>query len=79
VKASPYAKKLAKEAGVDVGQATASGPQGRIVAADVLKLIESGGGKEKAASAPQAKEESSPPAPTRAEVRNIHSTRPHPL
>lgn len=71
VKASPYAKKLAREAGVDVGQATASGPQGRIVAADVLKLIESGEGKQKAA--PKAKEGASlsdsatPSAPARAE------------
>lgn len=54
VKASPYAKRLAREAGVDVSQATASGPDGRIVAADVQKLIESGGGKpsEKVAETP---------------------------
>ena len=43
--ASPYAKKLAREAGVDYTQAKASGPGGRIVAADVQQLIESGGGK----------------------------------
>ena len=43
--ASPYAKKLAREAGVDISQATASGPDGRIVAADVQKLISEGGGK----------------------------------
>lgn len=45
--ASPYAKKLAREAGVDVSQATASGSEGRIVAADVQKLISEGGGKAK--------------------------------
>lgn len=45
--ASPYAKKLAREAGVDISQATASGPEGRIVAADVEKLISEGGGKAK--------------------------------
>lgn len=45
MKASPYAKKLAREAGVDVSQATATGPEGRIVAADVQKLVQSGGGK----------------------------------
>ena len=43
--ASPYARKLAHEAGVDISQAQATGPGGRIVAADVQKLISSGGGK----------------------------------
>ena len=41
--ASPYARKLAREAGVDVGDASGSGPDGRIVAADVQQLISSGG------------------------------------
>ena len=45
--ASPYAKKLAREAGVDISQATATGSEGRIVAADVQKLISEGGGKAK--------------------------------
>lgn len=45
--ASPYAKKLAKEAGVDISQASATGPDGRIVAADVQKLVSEGGGKGK--------------------------------
>lgn len=45
--ASPYAKKLAREANVDISQATATGPEGRIVAADVQKLISEGGGKAK--------------------------------
>lgn len=45
--ASPYAKKLAREAGVDISQASASGSEGRIVAADVQKLISEGGGKGK--------------------------------
>ena len=43
--ASPYARKLAAEAGVDISQAHGSGPGGRIVAADVQQLITSGGGK----------------------------------
>lgn len=54
VRASPYAQKLAREAGVDISQATATGPEGRIVAADVEKLISSGGGKA-AAQKPEAK------------------------
>ena len=41
--ASPYARKLAREAGVDVGDASGSGPNGRVVAADVQQLISSGG------------------------------------
>ena len=40
--ASPLAKKLAREANVDLSAATASGPDGRIVAADVQQLISSG-------------------------------------
>lgn len=46
VVASPYARKLAADAGVDVGQASGSAPGGRIVAQDVQQLIESGGGKQ---------------------------------
>ena len=55
VVASPYARKLASEAGVDVGRAKGTGPGGRIVAADVQQLIESGGG-EAEAGAPAAPE-----------------------
>ena len=51
VVASPYAKKLAREANVDISQATGTGPNGRIVAADVQQLIESGGGQAAEASA----------------------------
>ena len=54
MRASPYAQKLAREAGVDISQAAATGPEGRIVAADVEKLISSGGGKA-AAQKPEAK------------------------
>ncbi|KAK9827713.1 hypothetical protein WJX81_003489 [Elliptochloris bilobata] len=42
--ASPYARKLAREAGVDIANATGSGPGGRIVAADVQQLTEGDGG-----------------------------------
>lgn len=40
--ASPYARKLAREAGVDVADATPTGLGGRIVAADVEQLVKSG-------------------------------------
>lgn len=46
VAASPYARKLASEAGVDVSLATGTGPNGRIVAADVQQLIASGAANE---------------------------------
>jgi len=41
--ASPYAKKLASEAGISLSGAGGSGPGGRIIAADVHQLIASGG------------------------------------
>eukprot|EP00879_Flechtneria_rotunda_P008549 GHRR01008956.1.p1 GENE.GHRR01008956.1~~GHRR01008956.1.p1 ORF type:complete len:567 (+),score=255.19 GHRR01008956.1:268-1968(+) len=43
--ASPYAKKLAADAGVSLEGVQGSGPNSRIVAADVEQLIASGGGK----------------------------------
>ena len=49
--ASPYARRLAADAGVDISQATGSGPGGRIVAQDVQQLIDSGGGEAPAAEA----------------------------
>ena len=63
---SPYARKLAREAGVDYTQAKATGPGGRIVAADIQQLISSGGGKGQPAedSAPAAQDQ-----PADAEVR----------
>jgi pyruvate/2-oxoglutarate dehydrogenase complex dihydrolipoamide acyltransferase (E2) component len=50
VTASPYAKKLAREAGVDISDATPSGLGGRIVAADVEQLIKSGAFNTRAAA-----------------------------
>ncbi len=54
VKASPVAKRLAREQGVDLAAVTGSGPGGRIVKADV----------EAAASAPAASSQSPTPPPT---------------
>lgn len=42
IKASPYARKLAAEAGVSLAGITGSGPEGRIVAEDVQRAIASG-------------------------------------
>jgi len=38
--ATPYARRLAREAGLDLGQLSGSGPRGRIKAADVLRAKE---------------------------------------
>ena len=57
--ASPYARKLAADAGVDLAQARGTGPDGRIVAADVEQLIRSG----TSAAAPSAPDATSPTGP----------------
>ncbi|PAP93096.1 pyruvate dehydrogenase complex dihydrolipoamide acetyltransferase [Mesorhizobium wenxiniae] len=51
--ASPLARRIAREAGVDVSAVTGSGPHGRVVKADVDAAISSGGVK----AAPAAKAE----------------------
>ncbi|HMO39993.1 MAG TPA: pyruvate dehydrogenase complex dihydrolipoamide acetyltransferase [Saprospiraceae bacterium] len=56
VKASPLAKNLAKDAGIDIGQVEGSGDQGRIVKRDIEAAIEA----QKSAPAPQP---ASKPAP----------------
>lgn len=51
--ASPLAKKLAQEKGIDLKSVAGSGPQGRIVAEDVEKFIREGGAKVKATNETQ--------------------------
>ncbi|THV25231.1 pyruvate dehydrogenase complex dihydrolipoamide acetyltransferase [Peteryoungia ipomoeae] len=55
---SPLARRLAKEAGLDISALSGSGPKGRVVKSDVEKAVSSGGAKAPAA-APSAA-----PAPT---------------
>ena len=43
LKASPLARRVAKERGLDIAQITGTGPQGRIIEADVLALADRGG------------------------------------
>ena len=50
--ASPLARRLAKDAGVDVSAVTGSGPHGRVVKADVEAAIAGGGAKAAPAAAP---------------------------
>jgi len=51
---SPLARRIAKDAGVDIKSVTGSGPHGRVVKSDVEKAIASGGAKPAAAAAPAA-------------------------
>lgn len=53
IKASPLAKRLAKDAGLDLSAISGSGPKGRIIKADIKKAKASGTGK----AAPQAQAE----------------------
>ncbi len=53
--ASPLAKKLAKDRGIDLGQVQGSGPSGRVVKRDVELAVEKGVGKAPAAAAPAAR------------------------
>ncbi len=60
--ASPLARRLAKEAGLDLKAVSGSGPKGRVVKSDVEKAVSTGGAK--AAPAPAAAAASSAaPAP----------------
>ncbi|PDQ18443.1 pyruvate dehydrogenase complex dihydrolipoamide acetyltransferase [Mesorhizobium sanjuanii] len=52
--ASPLARRIAREAGVDVSAVTGSGPHGRVVKADVDAAISGGGAKAPAAKAAPA-------------------------
>ncbi|WP_262268960.1 pyruvate dehydrogenase complex dihydrolipoamide acetyltransferase [Microvirga yunnanensis] len=52
--ASPLAKRIAKEAGVDLGSVRGSGPHGRIVEKDVRAALQGGGAKPAAAPAAAA-------------------------
>ncbi len=51
---SPLARRLAKEAGLDISAVSGSGPHGRVIKADIEKAIASGGAKAAPAAAPQA-------------------------
>jgi len=54
IKASPLAKRLAKEAGIELSDVSGSGPNGRIVKADIEGFSPSAKPAPKAAAAPEA-------------------------
>jgi pyruvate dehydrogenase E2 component (dihydrolipoamide acetyltransferase) len=59
VKASPLARRVAAEQGLDIAQISGTGPEGRVTEADVRAAMKSGAA---AAAAPQQKQTSSAPA-----------------
>jgi pyruvate dehydrogenase E2 component (dihydrolipoamide acetyltransferase) len=63
--ASPLAKRIAKDAGLDLGRVQGSGPHGRIVEKDVRAAMQGGGAKAAPAGAAAASGPAAPaPAPT---------------
>jgi len=64
--ASPLARRIAKDVGVDVAALTGSGPHGRVVRADVDAAISSGGAQPPAAKAPAAAPAPAPAAAQKA-------------
>lgn len=58
--ASPLARRLAKDAGLDLSAITGTGPRGRIVKADIEAAIMSGTGKAKPAGAAAPAKEAAP-------------------
>ncbi len=60
--ASPLAKRMAKESGIDLSAIVGSGPHGRVVERDV-KAAQAGGGVKAAPAAPEAKAASQSAAP----------------
>ncbi|RUZ16257.1 biotin/lipoyl-binding protein, partial [Mesorhizobium sp. M7A.F.Ca.US.007.01.2.1] len=65
--ASPLARRIAKEAGVDVSAVTGTGPHGRVVKADVDAAIAGGGAQTApAAKAPAGVPAAAPAAPVKA-------------
>lgn len=63
IKASPIARRIARDRGLDLAGITGSGPGGRIVKADVEKAIAAGPAPE---APPEAPEREAPPAPKEA-------------
>jgi pyruvate dehydrogenase E2 component (dihydrolipoamide acetyltransferase) len=68
VKASPLARRLAQEAGMQIGGVQGSGPGGRIVKRDIEQAVAQGGAQPQAAAAAPAQQPAAPAAPPAAPV-----------
>ncbi|GHF28314.1 acetyltransferase component of pyruvate dehydrogenase complex [Kordiimonas sediminis] len=64
IKASPLAKRIAEQAGLDIGSISGSGPHGRIIKRDVEAAMSSSASGKKDTAA----EETAPPAPSQVAV-----------
>ena len=71
VKASPLARRMAAEAGVDVGSMRGSGPGGRIVRRDVEAAVQGGGAQ---AQQPAAQPQAEAPAPQPQAAASVQPT-----
>ena len=78
VKASPVARRMARELGVELARLEGSGPGGRIVKADVQAAADSGGAAPAAAPVAALARPSSPssPRPSRSAARPARRARP---
>ncbi len=68
---SPLARRLAKEAGIDIGRIQGTGPHGRVIARDVAKAKE-GGGLRAPAGAPLATGVAITPSMTDQQIRALY-------
>jgi pyruvate dehydrogenase E2 component (dihydrolipoamide acetyltransferase) len=68
VKASPLARRLAQEAGMQIGGVQGSGPGGRIVKRDIEQAVAQGGAQPQAAAPQAAPPAAAPAAPQAAQV-----------
>src|SRR5207253_1036839 len=74
VKASPLARRIAQERGLDLAQVTGTGPGGRIVQKDVEAALAAHGGPPPAPAKPAAPAEPRPAAESRVELSRIRRT-----
>lgn len=75
VKASPLARRLAANAGIDLATVAGSGPGGRVVKADIERVLQPGAAEVSAKAPPAAAPASAAPALPKGEVEVVELTR----